>query len=100
MAILRIKDENGNWVEISAIRGEDGKDGEKGESATIQIGEVKTLEPYELAYVENVGDESEAIFNFGIPRGEDGTVDLSNYYNKTEIDSMIGDIESVLNEVV
>ena len=26
--------------------------------------------------------------------------DLLNYYNKSEIDSMIGDIESVLNEVV
>lgn len=33
--------------------------------------------------------------------GKDGeTQDLSNYYNKNEIDNMIGDIESVLNEVV
>ena len=33
--------------------------------------------------------------------GKDGyTQDLSNYYTKPEIDELIGDIESVLNEVV
>lgn len=35
------------------------------------------------------------------PQGPAGEKqDLSNYYNKNEIDTMIGDIESVLNEVV
>ena len=43
-----------------------------GLSATIQVGNVTTLEPGENATVTNVGTENNAIFNFGIPKGEPG----------------------------
>ena len=43
-----------------------------GDSATIAVGTVTTLEPGQNATVENVGTENAAIINFGIPRGADG----------------------------
>ena len=43
-----------------------------GRSATIQIGTVETLPAGSEAYVQNVGTETDAIFNFGIPEGERG----------------------------
>ena len=46
--------------------------GEKGESATIEIGEVTTLPAGSQATVENVGTNNNAVFNFGIPKGEKG----------------------------
>lgn len=56
--------------------GEDGSDGANGAdglAATITIGDVETLNSDEEAYVENVGTPTDAILNFGIPRGEDGS---------------------------
>jgi hypothetical protein len=47
--------------------------GPKGDAATIAIGEVTTLSPGSEATVVNAGTESEAVFDFGIPRGADGT---------------------------
>lgn len=52
--------------------GIDGKDGQDGVSATIQIGTVTTLEAEQNATVTNVGTSTNAIFNFGIPKGQDG----------------------------
>lgn len=43
-----------------------------GRSATIQIGSVETLPAGSEAYVQNVGTETDAVFNFGIPEGERG----------------------------
>lgn len=47
-----------------------GEKGEKGESATITIGNV---ESGDKAQVENVGSDTDAIFNFTFPRGEHGS---------------------------
>ena len=47
-----------------------GEKGEKGESATITIGNV---ESGDAAQVENVGSDTDAIFNFTFPRGEHGS---------------------------
>ena len=47
-----------------------GEKGDKGESATITIGNV---ESGEKAQVENVGSDTDAIFNFTFPRGEHGS---------------------------
>ncbi len=46
--------------------------GPAGTNATIEIGETSTLAPGSSATVENVGTPSEAILNFGIPKGADG----------------------------
>lgn len=43
-----------------------------GRSATIQIGSIETLPAGSEAYVQNVGTETDAVFNFGIPEGERG----------------------------
>ena len=47
-----------------------GEKGDKGESATITIGNVESGEE---AQVENVGSDTDAIFNFTFPRGEHGS---------------------------
>src|SRR4026208_553605 len=52
--------------------GGEGPPGEDGAAATISIGTVTTLDPGESATVENVGDPTDAILNFGIPQGEAG----------------------------
>lgn len=46
--------------------------GIQGEAATIEVGTVTTLEPGSNATVTNSGTESEAVFDFAIPRGEKG----------------------------
>ena len=53
-------------------QGEPGQPGADGKSATITIGEVKTVDPDNPAIVTNTGNENDAIFNFEIPRGKDG----------------------------
>ena len=47
-----------------------GEKGDKGESATITIGNVESGNE---AQVENVGSDTDAIFNFTFPRGEHGS---------------------------
>lgn len=46
--------------------------GDPGDAATIEVGAVTTLAAGEPATVVNVGDESAAVLDFGIPAGEDG----------------------------
>ena len=53
--------------------GPSGQNGTDGQSATITIGTVTTLDAGSNATVENVGTSTDAIFNFGIPKGADGT---------------------------
>lgn len=52
--------------------GADGRDGVDGKAATVRIGMVTTLEPGSNATVSNVGTSTDAVLNFGIPRGADG----------------------------
>ena len=55
-------------------QGEIGPTGPQGQAATIQVGTVTTLEPGESATVTNSGTSGAAVFNFGIPKGEQGAV--------------------------
>lgn len=57
----------------NGTNGVDGTDGADGLAATIEVGTVTTLSPGSPATVVNVGTESEAVFNFGIPRGATGS---------------------------
>ena len=96
--ILRIKDPNTDqWVEVPAIagasayqvavsngysgtedqwleslKGEPGKEGAPGKSATITIGSTTTGEPGTQAAVTNSGTDNAAVLDFVIPRGETG----------------------------
>lgn len=49
-----------------------GLKGDPGEAATIRIGTVTTSDPGGEAQVENSGTSQDAVFNFVIPRGEEG----------------------------
>lgn len=53
-------------------QGPQGPQGAAGVSATITMGTVTTLQPSQDAIVTNVGTQTAAIFNFGIPKGEKG----------------------------
>lgn len=72
--------------------GPQGPAGNPGKSATIQIGSVTTLAAGSQATVTNVGTENEAIFNFGIPKGEPGsgggTTDYVDLSNKPKINNV------------
>lgn len=70
--------ENGNWYGWDAAAGEyvdTGKpsQGKNGTQATIKVGTVTTLAPGSKATVTNTGTETNAVLDFGIPRGYDGT---------------------------
>lgn len=52
--------------------GIDGTNGQDGVTPNITIGTVTTLEPGEKATVTKRGTKEEPIFDFGIPRGNDG----------------------------
>lgn len=52
--------------------GEQGPQGPAGQAATIQVGTVTTGDPGTNAQVTNSGTSSEAVFDFVIPRGQDG----------------------------
>lgn len=49
-----------------------GQKGDTGDAATISIGTVTTLPADSQATVVNVGDENNAVFDFGIPQGTKG----------------------------
>lgn len=61
--------------------------GEKGDAATIEVGTVTTLPAGSLATVTNSGTTSEAVFDFGIPKGADGADgdDGNKWYRGTGI---------------
>lgn len=59
--------------------GEQGPQGPAGQAATIQVGTVTTGEPGTNASVTNSGTSSAAVFDFVIPRGQDGSGGGSDY---------------------
>lgn len=70
--------ENGNWLIWDPEAGEMADSGitasgKPGKAATIKVGKVTTLAPGSMATVINSGSESEAVLDFGIPQGMQGT---------------------------
>ena len=49
-----------------------GPQGERGTNATVYVGTTTTLNPGSQATVYNSGTDSNAVLNFGIPKGEKG----------------------------
>ena len=56
-----------------------GPTGAQGPAATIQVGNVTTLEPGQQATVTNSGTSGAAVFDFGIPKGEPGSTPAHMY---------------------
>jgi hypothetical protein len=50
-----------------------GSNGAPGQAAYVSIGTVTTLAPGSMATVTNSGTSTNAVLNFGIPRGQDGS---------------------------
>ena len=53
--------------------GAKGDKGDPGQAASVTVGSVYTVEPFENARVINVGTENAAVLDFYIPRGEPGS---------------------------
>ena len=56
----------------NGIDGINGTDGNDGVTPNLQIGTVITLEPNEQATVTRTGTAEQPVFNFGIPKGQQG----------------------------
>ena len=94
--------DNGERFTTPPIRGErgpagadgrDGTDGADGVTPNLSIGNVETLEPSEDAYVTRRGTDDNPIFDFGIPKGDTGTVPDLDLILPT--DTASGDIASI-----
>lgn len=57
------------WVSKGSIKG---PKGEKGDAATVTVGETVTGEAGTQASVENTGDASAAVLKFTVPKGDKG----------------------------
>mgnify|MGYP000506309452 CR=1 FL=1 len=64
-------DRIGAWVDTSGV-GPAGPEGPQGPAATVEVGNTTTSAPGGDAEVTNTGTNTAAIFNFTIPRGEEG----------------------------
>lgn len=62
-------------LNLTIPQGPAGNDGNDGAAATIAVGTVTTVNPGDPATVTNVGTSAAAVFNFEIPKGQDGTGD-------------------------
>jgi hypothetical protein len=60
-----------------------------GSAGTVQVGTVTTLAPNTNATVVNVGTESAAVFNFGIPAGVAGAAGSTGSRMLDEITAVI-----------
>ena len=69
-----------------------------GDNATIEVGTTTTLEAGNNATVENVGTETNARLNFGIPKGEDGYTPVkgTDYWTNNDIE----EIHNYVNEEI
>jgi len=78
-AIVPTIGETGNWVIEGTDTGKPsrGENGLDGQAATISVGTVTTGEPGTQASVTNSGTSNAAVFDFVIPKGEKGDVDVS-----------------------
>ena len=62
---------DGQWVEVGV--GPAGKQGDKGDAATIAVGTTTTGAAGTNAAVSNSGTTAAAVFNFTVPKGDTGT---------------------------
>ena len=73
-----------------------GEKGDPGDAATVTVGTVTTLPAGSDATVTNSGTTSAAVFNFGIPQGQDGSGAVSSVNSKTgNVVLDLGDMDDV-----
>ena len=97
--VIELPEEQSIIIEMTP-EGKDGRDGKDGKSATIKVGTVKTLPEGSEPTVVNSGTELDAIFDFGIPKGDRGDKgDKGNVmYATFEVDTTTGYLNMVSDE--
>lgn len=79
---------NEQWVDTGKVetaigpQGPQGPQGEPGTGATVAVGTVTTLPAGSQATVTNVGSPNAAVFNFGIPKGDQGDPPTGVYQHR------------------
>lgn len=81
-----------------------GEKGDPGDAATVTVGTVTTLPAGSQATVTNSGTTSAAVFNFGIPKGADGTgvgdMTVAVYDPDGDVATAGGIVDYVAGEIV
>ena len=72
---------------FKGAQGDPGSAGPSGAAATITVGTVTTLPSGSNATVTNVGSTSAAVFDFGIPKGADGSGSISDAFKTVKVGS-------------
>lgn len=91
MPVMSLYDkEKKQWKEIPAL---------KGTPATVKVGEVTSIVQNQPAKIENVGTDSNAVFNFQIPRGESGITPVrgTDYWTAADQQQIINDVAQKMN---
>lgn len=91
MPVMSLYDkEKKQWEEIPAL---------KGTPATVEVGEVTSVAQNQPAKIENVGTDSNAVFNFQIPRGESGITPVrgTDYWTAADQQQIINDVARKMN---
>ena len=70
-SVLRIKNPDGTWYEVTALKGDTGI------TPNLQVGTVTTGNPGTSTEVTITGTPEEPVLNFKIPKGEPGTGESS-----------------------
>lgn len=76
-------------------KGEQGIQGETGATPNFSIGEVDTLEPNESATATITGTAENPVLNLGIPKGEQGDVNLSQLEALLPTETASGEIVTI-----
>lgn len=80
MSVLKIKNSDGSWIDIPAVKGPKGKDGVT-PNITFQVEE---LTPGSSATISKSGTTENPIIKLGLPKGSNGTnADISTVVLKT-----------------
>ena len=92
-AILRVKDENGNWIEIPAIQGEKGDRGERGERGEKgEKGDTPSLDGYAT---EQYLDD--AIANIELPEASGGGAFTEYVLMDVTLEEEVSSVEIAVN---
>ena len=97
-ATVSITNRNGVTKTVEIYDGEKGEDGEPGITPNIQVGNTTTLPAGSDATVSQRGTQENPIFDFGIPKGEDGQSGGVSDYTELNNKPKINNVELVGNK--
>ena len=97
-ATVSITNRNGVTKTVEIYDGEKGEDGEPGITPNIQVGTTTTLPAGSNATVTQRGTTENPIFDFGIPKGQDGQSGGVSDYTELSNKPKINNVELVGNK--